>query len=84
MKDWKEIVEECQDINFADFGEAIFDAVNESDNYLKDIGRHAMFAIDSCETEREFDLVDHMFIAITGWSIKTIINRVMGIEENMW
>lgn len=81
MKKWKEIKEEIQEIDFTDFGEAIFDAVNESDNYLKDIGRHALFAIDSCETEREFDLVDHMFTAITGWSIKTIINRVMEIEE---
>lgn len=81
MKDWKEIVEECQDIDFDDFGDEILNAVNEFGNDTRDIGRHALFAIDRCETEREFDLVEHMFTAITGWSIETIINRVMGIEE---
>ncbi len=81
MKDWKEIVEECQKIDFTDFGEAIFNAVNESDNYLRDIGSRTLFAIDRCKTEREFDLVNRMFTAITGWRIETIINRVMENEE---
>lgn len=81
MKNWKEIKEEIQEIDFTDFGDEIINAVNEFDNDTKDIGRHALLTIDSCETEREFDLVDWMFTAITGWSIETIINRVMDIEE---
>ena len=57
-------------------GMAIFEAVNEYDNSYEDIGSSFVHYIGSCKSQKEFDAMSNMCIAITGYSVESILERV--------
>lgn len=63
--------------NYAEeLGNALYDAFMEDDNYLYDIGRSILHVFDMCETEKDVEIADNMLIAVCGYSIETLMNRI--------
>ena len=58
-------------------GEQIYDCIQENDNFTCDIGKYVFNEIMECNTQRELDIVNNMLIAITGYSIKSIIAKII-------
>lgn len=65
-----------------ELGNAIYEAFMEDDNYFKDIGKSVITAFNSCETEKEIEIADHMLIAVCGWGIETLMNRIKSGEDD--
>lgn len=76
MKDFKEIIRQFQSFDDYNLGYEIWAAIDEPDNYSYDMAKYAKLVLDGCMNEREFEVADEMFTAITGWSITTIIERM--------
>ena len=57
-------------------GEVMYDAINEWDNFPRDMAKYAIDAFLECETEREFQIANNMLTAICGWGIDTLIERI--------
>lgn len=83
----KRYTEEIED--FSDkLGEEILDAMYEDDNFSSDMGKYTLREFLMCETDREVEIANAMLIAITGWSLETLLTRTlwkqaqqMAIEE---
>lgn len=57
-------------------GETVLDAINEDDNYARDIGKHLFNALMQCNTQREMHIANQVVIGITGYSIESILERI--------
>lgn len=76
MKDFKEIIRQFQSFDNDILGDEIWAAIDEPNNYAYDMAKYAKLVVDGCMNEREFEIADEMFTAITGWRIRTIIERM--------
>ena len=59
-------------------GNAFYEAFMEDDNTFYEIGRSMIRVFDMCETERDVEFADRMLIAVCGYGIKTLMNRIAG------
>lgn len=57
-------------------GEVVYDAINEEDNYPRDMAKYIIDTFHSCQTEREFNIADEMLTAICGWNFETLVERI--------
>lgn len=57
-------------------GETFFDAVMEEDNSTYEMSKSIISTFDSCKDDMEFKVADNMLIAICGYSLETLINRI--------
>lgn len=58
-------------------GEQFCDFFNEEDNNTYEMGKSIISAIEKCETEREYEIADAMVIAVCGYSISSIIEKML-------
>ena len=63
-------------ISLDDLGGRVISAVWEPDNYAYDIGRSITRVVDACNSESEYDFANKMCIAITGYSLETLIDDI--------
>lgn len=73
LKMYREKIEDFSD----KFGDEIFDTTNEYDNSTYEIGRYVIREFLMCKTEREVEIANNMLIAITGYSLETLILRTV-------
>lgn len=57
-------------------GETFFDAVMEEDNSTYEMSKSIISTFDSCKDDMEFKVADNMLIAICGYSLETLIDRI--------
>lgn len=57
-------------------GETFFDFFNEEDNSTYEIAKSIIAVIDTCETERDFEIADRMVTAICGYCLESIIDKI--------
>ena len=57
-------------------GETFYEAFMEEDNSNYEIAKSIICVFDMCETERDVEFADKMLIAICGYSIETLINKI--------
>ena len=68
--------------NFTDkLSEIIFEEINSDDTSMCDIGKHIMYVINECESEREFQIANGMLISICGWSFDSLIEKIQEYDE---
>ena len=58
------------------FGSAIYEATTEYDNLPYEMGKHALNVLSSCKTQEEFDAAEKMLIAVSGYGLDTLLERV--------
>ena len=69
--------------NFRDkLGEMFLDFFNEEDNSTYEIAKSIIAVIDTCETERDFEIADRMVTAICGYSLDSIIDNIKERDED--
>lgn len=73
LKRYSEKIEDFSD----KFGEEILDAMYEDDNFSSDMGKYTLREFLMCETDREVEIANAMLIAITGWSLETLLTRTL-------
>lgn len=76
MKDWKALKKRIGQMENDSIGDAIVDVIYDDSNTSKEIGRHVDLVFDDCKTEAEFKMANAMLIAITGYGIETLLNRM--------
>lgn len=60
----------------AKLGETFYDAVQEDDNYTYEMAKGIIYVFDTCKTERDIEIADKMLIAICGYCLDTLIDRI--------
>ena len=73
LKMYREKIEDFSD----KLGEEILDAVYEDDNFSSDMGKYVIREFLMCETDREVEVANNMLIAITGYSLETLLLRTV-------
>ena len=76
MSDFNTVKKKLEDINAEDFGFAVIQATNESDNSYYEVGREVINLLLDAKTSAEFQLVSDTVLAITGYSIETFIEDI--------
>lgn len=71
-----EITKFLNGIDFDDFGDLIWEHINDWDNSSTDMGKYTVLVFDECETEGEFKIANAMLTAITGYSIQTLLGEL--------
>lgn len=56
-------------------GEVVWESVNEMDNSFSDIGFYLKDVLNICKSDRDFQMVNNAVIAITGYSIESIVEK---------
>lgn len=77
--DWKELKKRVDLTENDDIGDVIVEAIYEGGDSAAEIGKYVDLVFDDCKTEAEFKIANAMLVAITGWGIETLLNR-MGKE----
>lgn len=62
-------------------GETFFDVFMEEDNNNYEVAKSIIHVFDMCETERDAEIADKMLIAICGYSLEALINKIRENEE---
>lgn len=57
------------------FGDIVYSAFMDSENSLEDISDDILAVFSSCKTENELKLADNMLIAITGYSLDSLLKQ---------
>lgn len=57
-------------------GEITYYAVLEEDNFPEKIGEALESLISSCKLERDYDIINKVIVAICGYSIPTLLERI--------
>jgi hypothetical protein len=71
--------------NFRDkLGETFFDTFMEDDNYTYEIAKGIINVFSCCKTESEVEIADKMLIAICGYCLETLINRIKARDKDDW
>lgn len=65
-------------------GETIYDCIQEDNNFTSDMGKYALGVIMECATQRELDIANNMLIAITGYSIESILETIEKRERESY
>ena len=68
------------DIDEEAFGKVIVDAINAEDNSFYDIGKSVLSELVSYNSKEEFDGMNKMMVAITGYNLNSII-KLCGEEQ---
>lgn len=64
--------------NFRDkLGEEFDDAYHEDDNNTYETAKSIIHVFDMCETKRDVEFADKMLIAICGYGIDSLLNRII-------
>ena len=57
-------------------GETFYDAVQEDDNYTYEMAKGIINVFYICKTERDIEIADKMLVAICGYCLDTLIDRI--------
>lgn len=78
-----ERLQECSMQNYFNetLGNAFYEAFMEDDNTFYEIGKSIIHVFDMCETERDVEFADRMLIAVCGYGINTLMNRIEGEDD---
>lgn len=63
-------------INTEDFGFAIQQATNEPDNYSHEVGSQVIRLLLQAKTSTEFEAIANTVLAITGYSVESILDDI--------
>lgn len=63
-------------------GETFNDMYMEDDNSTYEVAKSIINVFDSCKTDRDFEMANRMLVAICGWSITSIINKIEERDTN--
>jgi hypothetical protein len=58
-------------------GETVNETFMEEDNYTYEISKSIISVFDKCETERDVEIADSMLIALCGYGIRTLIDKII-------
>lgn len=56
--------------------DVLYEKITDYDNEPKDIARGIVYAIRNCDTAHEYELVNGVISAITGWDINGLLEIV--------
>ena len=62
-------------------GEVLVDAFSEEDNSGYEMAKGVMSTLESCSTQKEFDAANNMLMAICGYSIESLVERIRERDE---
>ena len=62
-------------------GETFYESFMEEDNSNYEVAKSIIRVFDMCETERDVEFTDKMLIAICGYSIESLINKIREKED---
>lgn len=79
-------VERLQECNMNNYfyetlGNTFYEAFMEEDNTFYEIGKSMTHVFEMCETERDVEFADRMLIAVCGYGIETLMNRMVGEDD---
>ena len=63
-------------------GEITYYAVLEEDNFPEKIGEAIASLVSSCELERDYDIINKVIVAICGYSIPTLLDRIVECDKD--
>lgn len=81
--DWKALKKRVDQTENDSIGDVIVDALFDDCNNSAEIGRHVDLVFDDCKTEAEFNMANAMLIAITGWGIERLLDRLPEDDEEV-
>lgn len=70
----KEVKELVANVDDESLGQVILDQIESDDCDIEDIGGAVIAAFESCENEKELKIADAVLIAITGYSLNSLIS----------
>ena len=82
MANWEELKKRVDATDADDLGDVIWQAINEYDNSSTDMGKYTSLVFDDCKTDREFYIANAMLIAIAGWGIECLLDRLPEDDED--
>lgn len=56
--------------------EVFYEKITEWDNDLDEIVKGIVDAVNKCETAHDFDLVNSVIVAVSGWNIDSLLEMV--------
>lgn len=57
-------------------GETVYDFISEEDNFTHEIGKYVLNVFCNCKTNEELEIADNMLIAICGYGIETVMDKI--------
>lgn len=57
-------------------GEMVLDAVMEDDNSCYEMAKGIFGTFENCQTDREFEIAEQMLIAICGYSLESLVEKI--------
>lgn len=63
-------------------GEVLIEAIEEDDNYSYEMAKGVHTVLINCKTEEEFSVANNMLIAICGYSIETLMERIHDYDKS--
>ena len=79
-EEFKKFVNEKMDDPRQSLGDVIYDAI-EDDNSSYTMGKYAVNEFLGFKTKKEFEAGEKILIAITGYGLDTLVERVLEKEE---
>ena len=80
-EEFKKFVNEKMDDPRQSLGDVIYDAIEEDDNSSYTMGKYAVNEFLGFKTKKEFEAGEKILIAITGYGLDTLVERVLEKEE---
>lgn len=78
-KKYLEEFEKINDFHFK-FGVVLLDTFMEEDNIMPDVSKAVIRVLESCNSEKEFEIANNMMDAIFGYHFVTLAEKLM-IQE---
>ena len=63
-------------------GEAFFDAIMEEDNTSYEMAKGIINVFSECNTQRDFELANHMLMAICGYSFESLTEKIKKLDAD--
>ena len=75
-KKYLEEFEKINDFHFK-FGVVLLDTFMEEDNIMPDVSKAVIRVLESCNSEKEFEIANNMMDAIFGYHFVTLAEKLM-------